>query len=122
MSNEINIGDFSDLVYLEFAAKSNANDYGESTNSWTAHSTLWSKIEYLSGSSDIGNQVEQNITKIKVTGNYIDYKDLLANPYLYRLKIKDPTDTTFFYFFITEVKPVGFRNREFIEIYSKGRV
>tara|TARA_R100001443_G_scaffold3277_2_gene10398 strand:+ start:2524 stop:2907 length:384 start_codon:yes stop_codon:yes gene_type:complete len=125
MSEEkLQAGLLTDEVYLEKGAKSAANSYGESTNTWSSLLTLWAKVEYLSGSSEVKNNVEQKISKVKLILNWIDAQNLLFGTNdSFRFKIYSPntSGTSFDYYYITEVKPIGFRNREFVEIYCKGR-
>ncbi len=122
---KIQAGLFSDEVTLELGNLSVANDYGESTNSWITTGSRWVKIDYLSGSSNVKNDVEQRLQKIKLTGHYDDFKSTLLSgneTFLFRFKIYNIASTNVFsYYYITEVKPIGFRNREFVEIYCKGR-
>jgi SPP1 family predicted phage head-tail adaptor len=121
---KLQAGLFSDQISISKSAKSTANDYGESTNVWVDdYLTVWAKIEYLSGSSEVKNDVEQRIRKIKVTVNYADVALLLAQDEdLFRIIISNITGAgVSTYYYITELKPIGFRNREFVEIYCKGR-
>jgi len=123
---KLQAGLFSEEIVLQQSTKSAVNDYGERTNSWNdTYFTFWGKIEYLSGSSEVKNDVEQKIQKLRITGNYVDLQILLITPEkLYRLYVPEqgmsPSPTSAYYY-ITEVKPIGFRNREFIEIECKGR-
>jgi len=123
---KLQAGLFSDEIVLQLSTKSAVNDYGEKTNSWNdSYLTFWGKIEYLSGSSDVKNDVEQKIQKLRITGNYVDLQVLLLTPEdLYRLYVPNQGMSPYpvsSYYYITEVKPIGFRNREFIEIECKGR-
>ncbi len=118
-------GLFSDEVILQKGSKSLPNDYGESTNSWGSDITIWAKVEYLSGSSEVKNNVEQRISKVKLTINWIDAQNLLldtTDSFRFKIYLPNSSGTTFDYYYITEVKPIGFRNREFVEIYCKGRI
>lgn len=123
--DKIQAGLFTENVSLSLSTKSVANDYGESTNSWNdSYKTMWVKIDYLSGSSDVKNDVEQRIQKIKITGYYEDMVNLLLDDHnLFRFIVPNLVNaaTGSNYFFITEVKPIGFNNKEFVEVYCKGR-
>lgn len=123
--DKIQAGLFTENVSLSLATKSVPNDYGESTNTWNdSYRTMWVKIDYLSGSSDVKNDVEQRIQKIKITGYYEDMVNLLLADYdLYRFIVPNLVNAAVGsnYFFITEVKPIGFNNKEFVEVYCKGR-
>lgn len=120
---KLQAGLFSDEIYLEKSTKSTPNDFGESLNSWASVRSVWVMTDFLSGNTEVKNDVEQRISKLKVTGNYIDLQEILKAANLYRLKIYDlgTISPDFTYYYITEVKPIGFRNREFIELYCKGR-
>jgi head-tail adaptor len=123
--DKIQAGLFSENVALDKATKSAANDYGESTNSWTTnYKTMWVKIDYLSGSSEVKNDVEQRIQKIKITGYYEDLANLIIeDTNLFRFQVPNLYNAALGnrFYFITEVKPIGFNNKEFVEVYCKGR-
>lgn len=122
---KIQAGQFTENVTLSYSTKSAPNDYGESTNSWNdSYKTMWVKIDYLSGSSDVKNDVEQRIQKIKITGYYEDMINLLMQDYsLFRFIVPNLVNAALGsnFYFITEVKPIGYNNKEFVEVYCKGR-
>tara|TARA_R110002012_G_scaffold209059_1_gene379405 strand:+ start:526 stop:909 length:384 start_codon:yes stop_codon:yes gene_type:complete len=123
--DKIQAGQFTENVTLSLSTKSVPNDYGESTNTWNdSYKTMWVKIDYLSGSSDVKNDVEQRIQKIKITGYYEDMFNLLMLDYsLFRFIVPNLVSASLGsnFYFITEVKRIGFNNKEFVEVYCKGR-